>query len=238
MNNAHIRTIVSLDFHDVTQALQLVEKLSPELCRLKIGKELFTQAGPDFIEKLINKGFAIFLDLKFYDIPNTVAKACAVAADLGIWMLNVHASGGMQMMSQAREELDKKNHRPMLIGVTVLTSMDDKVLKELGLQCSVEEQVMRLAQLSRQAGLDGVVCSAQEVKKLRSYFGNEFKLVTPGIRPFGSSHGDQKRVMTPQRAIAIGSDYLVIGRPITQASDPLQSLLNIHQEISAAQVDI
>jgi len=231
------RIIVPLDFNTAEQALQLVEKLQPDLCRLKVGKELFTKAGPALVEKLINKDFDIFLDLKFHDIPTTVAKACAVAADLGVWMLNVHASGGSEMMSLAREEIEKKSHRPLLIGVTILTSMNQQALSELGIECSVAEQVMRLAQLTSDAGLDGVVCSAHEVKMLRDNLGEEFKLVTPGIRPGGSSNDDQKRVMTPGQAINAGSDYLVIGRPITQAADPAQALKDISEEISAASIE-
>jgi len=231
---SHSRIIVPLDFNTAEQALQLVEKLPPDLCRLKVGKELFTKAGPILVEKLIKKDFDIFLDLKFHDIPTTVAKACAVAADLGVWMLNVHASGGSEMMSLAREEIEKKSHRPLLIGVTILTSMNQEALVELGIQCSVAEQVMRLAQLAFDAGLDGVVCSAHEVKMLRDNLGEEFKLVTPGIRPGGSNKDDQKRVMTPGQAISAGSDYLVIGRPITQAADPAQALKDISEDISAA----
>jgi len=230
------RIIVPLDFNDPGQALELVEKLQPDLCRLKVGKELFTKSGPAFVEKLIAKDFDVFLDLKFHDIPTTVAKACSVAADLGVWMVNVHASGGKQMMSLAKEALDKKSHQPLLIGVTILTSMNVESLRELGLQCSVEDQVIRLAQLSKDAGLDGVVCSAQEVKILRNQLGEEFRLVTPGIRPGGSDNDDQKRVMTPGQAIEAGSDYLVIGRPITQAEDPIQALKNIEEEIRAASV--
>ncbi len=232
MSNSRI--IVPLDFNTAEQALLLVEKLQPDLCRLKVGKELFTKAGPVLVEKLIGKGFDIFLDLKFHDIPTTVAKACAVAADLGVWMLNMHASGGSEMMSLAREEIEKKSHRPLLVGVTILTSMNQEALSELGIQCSVEEQVMRLAQLTSDAGLDGVVCSAHEVKMLRDNLDKEFKLVTPGIRPGGSNNDDQKRVMTPGQAINAGSDYLVIGRPITQAADPIQALKDISEEISAA----
>ncbi len=232
MNNPRI--IVPLDFSTAEQALELVKKLQPDLCRLKVGKELFTKTGPVLVEKLISKGFDVFLDLKFHDIPTTVAKACAVAADLGVWMVNVHASGGSEMMSLAREEIEKKSHCPLLIGVTILTSMNRETLGELGIQCSVDEQVMRLAQLTSDAGLDGVVCSAHEVKILRDNFDEEFILVTPGIRPGGSNKDDQKRVMTPGQAIKAGSDYLVIGRPITQAANPAQALKDISEEISAA----
>jgi len=228
------RIIVPLDFNTVEQALELVEKLQPDLCRLKVGKELFTITGPVLIEKLISKGFDIFLDLKFHDIPTTVARACAVAADSGVWMVNVHASGGSEMMSLAREEIDKKSHHPLLIGVTILTSMNQEALTEIGIQCSVEEQVMRLAQLTFNAGLDGIVCSAHEVKMLRDNLGEKFKLITPGIRPSSSNNDDQKRVMTPGQAIKAGSDYLVIGRPITRAADPGQALKEISEEISAA----
>jgi orotidine-5'-phosphate decarboxylase len=232
------RIIVPLDFSEPQQALELVEKLQADLCRLKVGKELFTKSGPILVEKLIAKGFDVFLDLKFHDIPTTVAKACAVAADLGVWMINVHASGGSEMMLRAKEEIEKKTHHPLLIGVTILTSMNEETLRELGLECSVEEQVARLAQLTSDAGLDGVVCSAQEVKGLRNQLGKEFKLVTPGIRPSGSNNDDQKRVMTPAQAIEAGSDYLVIGRPITQAVDPIQVLKDIEKEISAASIKV
>ncbi|MFB3100505.1 MAG: orotidine-5'-phosphate decarboxylase [Gammaproteobacteria bacterium] len=232
MSNSRI--IVPLDFNTAEQALELVEKLQPDLCRLKVGKELFTITGPVLVEKLISKGFDIFLDLKFHDIPTTVARACAVAADSGVWMVNVHASGGSEMMSLAREEIEKKSHHPLLIAVTILTSMDQEALTEIGIQYSVAEQVMRLAQLTSDAGLDGVVCSAHEVKMLRDNLGEEFKLITPGIRPSGSNNDDQKRVMTPAQAINAGSDYLVIGRPITRAADPGQALKDISEEISAA----
>ncbi len=232
------RIIVSLDFRDPKQVFQLVEKLGSDLCRLKVGKELFTKSGPVLVEKLIARGFDVFLDLKFHDIPATVAKACAVASDLGVWMINVHASGGFEMMSLAKEEIEKKPHHPLLIGVTVLTSISEETLRELGLQCSVEDQVIRLAQLSHDAGLDGVVCSAQEVKGLRNWLGKKFKLITPGIRPHGSDNDDQKRVMTPAQAIEAGSDYLVIGRPITQATDPVQVLKDIQKEIGAVNIEV
>lgn len=228
--------IVPLDFSNIAETLTFVDKLQPSLCRLKIGKELFTKAGPSFVEKLIDRGFDIFLDLKFHDIPTTVARACAVAADLGIWMLNVHASGGTQMMCRAREALENKPNRPLIVAVTILTSMDETVFKQLGFNCTIAEQVMRLAEMSHQAGLDGVVCSAQEASQLRSKLGQQFKLVTPGIRQTHidqtrANHDDQKRVMTPAQAVAAGSDYLVIGRPVTQAIDPVQVLKDISLEM-------
>lgn len=228
------RIIVPLDFPDRDSALQCVQQLSPEYCRLKVGKELFTSSGPALVEELVGRGFDIFLDLKFHDIPNTVAKACSAAASLGVWMLNVHASGGKAMLAAAREAIGKESHQPLLIGVTVLTSMSSEDLSEVGIQSSPVEQVTRLAGLCKQAALDGIVCSAQEASALRLEFGSEFMLVTPGIRPAGANKGDQKRVMSPAEAIAAGSDYLVIGRPITQAEDPLQALLAIQTEINDA----
>ncbi len=225
------RIIIPLDYSDQNQALSLVQKLNPERCRLKVGKELFTNAGPVFVEKLVNSGYDVFLDLKFHDIPSTVAKACCTAADLGVWMLNVHASGGTQMMSLARKSIDKHRHKPLLIAVTVLTSMSDAELAQTGVDKSVSEHVMHLARLTSESGLDGVVCSAQEVTTLKKEFGDDFCLVTPGIRPVGSEQDDQRRTMTPADAIKAGSDYLVIGRPITQAADPLQALLMIEEEI-------
>ncbi len=232
MNKSQI--IVALDFPDKSTALALAARLDPAACRLKIGKELFTRSGPALVEKLILDGFDVFLDLKYHDIPNTVASACAAAADLGVWMVNVHASGGRKMMQAAAERLAGYSHRPLLIGVTVLTSMDSQDLQEIGLNVSSEQQVLRLAGLTREAGLDGVVCSSQEVTSLRSIMGQDFKLVTPGIRPAGAGTQDQVRIATPGQAILDGSDYLVIGRPITQAQDPLQALHDIQTEINQA----
>lgn len=231
MSNACI--IVSLDYAGATAALALVSELDPEKCRVKVGKELFTGAGPALIEKLVGQGFDVFLDLKYHDIPNTVARACSAASDLGVWMLNVHASGGRAMLNSAREAVEKSNHKPLLIAVTVLTSLSTHDLSELGLTSSVEEQVIRLAKLTRSAGLDGIVCSPQEVSIMRKHMDQGFKLITPGIRPAGSANEDQKRVMTPAEAITMGSDYLVIGRPITQATDPMQALQDIEAEIDA-----
>ncbi|PKK87791.1 MAG: orotidine-5'-phosphate decarboxylase, partial [Candidatus Wallbacteria bacterium HGW-Wallbacteria-1] len=203
----------------------------PSLCRLKVGKELFTAAGPQLVEKLISKDFGVFLDLKFHDIPTPVQKACEAASRLGVWMLNVHASGGTAMMQAAREGVAKSGRQPLLIAVTVLTSMNQSALKEIGVEDELQNQVLRLASLTRQAGLDGVVCSAQEAQLLKKQLGEDFCLVTPGIRPKTASLDDQSRVVTPSQAVAWGADYLVIGRPITQAADPLQALQAIHQEL-------
>ena len=194
---------------------------------------MFTYFGPSFVKELIDLGFDVFLDLKFHDIPNTVAKAVTAAANMGVWMVNVHASGGFEMMSKAKQALEKFGDKaPLLIAVTVLTSMDEVELKRLGVEKSAQQQVMHLAKLAKEAGLDGVVCSAQEAKILKAELGNNFKLVTPGIRPEGSDAGDQKRIMTPKEAIEAGSDYLVIGRPITQAQNPVQVLSDVNKSIA------
>ncbi|MCU8094163.1 orotidine-5'-phosphate decarboxylase [Shewanella sp. SM20] len=225
--------LVALDFDNKNHALQLIEKLDPNMCRLKVGKEMFTLFGPQLVKDIHDRGFDLFLDLKFHDIPNTVAKAVAAAAELGVWMTNVHASGGLAMMEAAKKALLPYGDKaPMLIAVTVLTSMSDDDLKLLGINVPAFEHVQRLAKLTQQAGLDGVVCSAQEATALKSLLGHDFKLVTPGIRPVGSDAGDQHRVMTPPQAIAAGSDYLVIGRPITKAADPLAALQAIHQSLA------
>ena len=226
--------IIALDFPAAAPALQLADQLDPSRCRLKVGKELFTREGPQVVEKLQAKGFEIFLDLKFHDIPNTTAAACAAAAELGVWMVNVHASGGRRMMEAAREALERGGHRPLLIGVTVLTSMGAEDLTEIGLFTDPADQVMRLARLAHQSGLDGLVCSAQEAAKLRQEFGEGFTLVTPGVRPPGSDSGDQRRVMTPEQALEAGASHLVIGRPITQAADPRAAFEQIQQQISAS----
>ncbi|UXD87963.1 orotidine-5'-phosphate decarboxylase [Thalassolituus hydrocarboniclasticus] len=212
--------VVALDYPDQTQALAMAALLNPHQCRVKVGKELFTAAGPAIVEALHKLGFEVFLDLKFHDIPNTCAKAVAAAADLGVWMVNVHASGGRRMMEAARNEIDKKTHKPLLIGVTVLTSMERADLADIGLDIEPRVQVERLAKLTENSGLDGVVCSAQEVDLIRAACGKEFLTVTPGIRPEGSEQGDQRRVLTPRQALDAGVNYMVIGRPITQAADP------------------
>ncbi|MDC0663514.1 orotidine-5'-phosphate decarboxylase [Marinobacter sp. SS21] len=229
------KIIVALDFPSEEPALALVDTLNPQLCRLKVGKELFTRSGPQFVRAIQARGFEVFLDLKFHDIPNTTSAAVAAAADLGVWMVNVHASGGEKMMEACRTRLESFGaDRPLLIAVTVLTSMATEDLRGIGVSVSPAEQVSRLAALTASCGLDGVVCSAQEAPILKAERGVGFKLVTPGIRPLSAARGDQQRVMTPADALAAGSDYLVIGRPITQASDPLAALEAIHQEIVAS----
>lgn len=234
MEQQNSRIIVALDYDDADKAIAMVDRLDTARCRVKIGKELFTHAGPDLVRRIQDKGFEVFLDLKFHDIPNTVKKACAAAADLGVWMLTVHASGGEEMMMAAREGVSTFSHTPKLVAVTVLTSMQESDFSQLGVSRSLEEQVMRLASLAQQSRMDGVVCSAQEVVELRKLLSENFDLVTPGIRPQGSAAGDQKRVMTPREAIQSGSNYLVIGRPITQARDPQRALNTIFDEINAA----
>ncbi|MDH0448586.1 orotidine-5'-phosphate decarboxylase [Shewanella sp. GD04112] len=225
--------LVALDYDNKNHALQLIDQLDPNMCRLKVGKEMFTLFGPQLVKDIHDRGFDLFLDLKFHDIPNTVAKAVAAAAELGVWMTNVHASGGLAMMAAAKKALlPYGNDAPMLIAVTVLTSMSDEDLKLIGIDVPAFEHVQRLAKLTKQAGLDGVVCSAQEASVLKSLLGQDFKLITPGIRPVGSDVGDQHRVMTPPQALAAGSDYLVIGRPITKAADPLAALQAIHQSLA------
>lgn len=228
MNSTKI--IVALDFADAASALMLVERLDPALCRLKVGKELFTAAGPELVRALVTRGYDVFLDLKFHDIPNTVAAACRAAAGLGVWMLNVHASGGTRMMTAAREALGNESG-PLLIAVTVLTSMSVEDLSEVGVTDAPADQVLRLARLAQQCKLDGVVCSAQETSMLRADLGVNFRLVTPGIRPAGAEVGDQRRVMTPAQALSAGATDLVIGRPITAAADPLVALQQIQFDI-------
>jgi len=225
--------VVALDFDNEREALALIDQLDPKMCRLKIGKEMFTHFGPNFVKALVERQYDVFLDLKFHDIPNTVAKACRAAADLGVWMVNVHASGGEKMMSKAKESLQSFGEdAPLLIAVTVLTSMSEPELHQVGVSGNLDEQVLRLATLTRDCGLDGVVCSAQEAQTLKSALGQAFKLVTPGIRLATSAKDDQTRVMTPDQAIINGSDYLVIGRPITQSSQPLQTLCEITESIA------
>ena len=228
------KIIVALDFADAVSALALVARLDPALCRLKVGKELFTVAGPELVRLLVARGFDVFLDLKFHDIPNTVAAACRAAAALGVWMMNLHASGGRRMMTAAQEALGALSHPPLLIAVTVLTSMNAEDLSEVGVVDGPTGQVLRLARLAQQCKLDGVVCSAQEASLLRAELGENFRLVTPGIRPAGADVGDQRRVMTPVEALHAGATDLVIGRPITGAADPLAALKQIQSDILKA----
>ena len=227
------RIIVALDAPTVGEALALADRLDPALCKAKVGLELFTAAGPEIVSRLTDRGFAVFLDLKFHDIPVTVARACRTAAASGVWMMNVHTLGGVRMLQAAREALESLAHRPLLIGVTVLTSHSEEEVRALGLGNSAEEAVSRLAGMALESGLDGVVCSALETEGLRQQCGADFKLVTPGIRPAGEAVSDQRRVATPEQAIQLGSNYLVIGRPITAAADPGARLAEIAGSIAA-----
>jgi orotidine-5'-phosphate decarboxylase len=225
------RIIVALDYPSPEAALLFADSVDPSSCRLKVGKQLFTIAGPALVRALTKRGFDVFLDLKFHDIPNTVAGACRAAADLGVWMLNVHASGGPRMLEAARTAVDGDG--PLLIAVTVLTSSTDADLQAVGVANTAAAQVGLLADLSREQGLDGVVCSAQEAPLLRERCGKDFVLVTPGIRPVGVESGDQRRVVTPEQAVRDGVNYLVIGRPVTASAEPQQALYAINQSISA-----
>ncbi len=227
------RLIVALDYADAKSALAFAASVSPSQCRLKIGMELFTAAGPAIVSDLIARGFDVFLDLKYHDIPTTVARACTQAANLGVWMLNVHILGGVKMLQAARQAVDQAKHKPLLIGVTLLTSHNDDSLQEIGLERGTETQVKRLASLAQTAGLDGVVCSPREAPGLRQHFGKDFILVTPGVRPANAAADDQERTCTPAQAMAQGADYLVIGRPITRASQPMSVLAAINREIQA-----
>ncbi len=227
------RIIVALDVSSHDDALALASQLDPRLCRVKVGKELFVRVGPRIVEALQNRGFSIFLDLKFHDIPNTVAGACRAAAALEVWMVNVHASGGRKMMQAAREAVDASTSRPLLTAVTVLTSLDKDDLEAIGLNGSPQTHVVNLARLAEQSGLDGVVCSPQELANLKGSVADDFLRVTPGIRTASAAGDDQKRIMTPNEAVELGAHYLVIGRPIAQAADPGRALEEIAREISA-----
>lgn len=225
------KIIVAFDFDDLTTALTLAEQLNPNMARLKIGKAMFTRFGPAVVRALHERGFEVFLDLKYHDIPNTVADAIRAAADLGIWMVNVHAAGGSKMMEAASSALQHYDHPPLLIAVTVLTSMNETMLASIGINRPLATQVEYLTQLAYHSGLNGVVCSAQEAAAVKRVTTSKFLTVTPGIRPSGSQADDQSRIVTPRQAIENGSDYLVIGRPITQATDPLAMLTTIYQEL-------
>lgn len=227
--------VVALDYDNRDKALAFVDRIDPQDCRLKVGKEMFTLFGPQLVRDLQGRGFDVFLDLKFHDIPNTTAKAVAAAAELGVWMVNVHASGGARMMQAARDALTPfGKDAPLLIAVTVLTSMEASDLADIGITLSPAEHAERLARLTQQCGLDGVVCSAQEAVRFKSELGRSFKFVTPGIRPEGSEAGDQRRIMTPQQAQQAGVDYMVIGRPITQSTNPSQTLRDILTRLGEA----
>ena len=226
--------IVALDFPDVTSAFALVGRLEPTRCRVKVGKELFTRGGPEVVRRLVEQGFDVFLDLKFHDIPNTVTGACKAAVAMGVWMLNVHAVGGRTMMETAREAVGTGRGSPLLIGVTMLTSLSEADLVETGQGGTPAEHVVRLAVLAESCGLDGVVCSGREIGMLRQACAENFRLVTPGIRPQAAALADQRRVMTPGEAVAAGSDYLVIGRPITAAPEPMDALAQIENELLTA----
>ena len=231
MSNIDAPIIVALDFAQALPALELAKRLDPARCQLKVGKELFTREGPEVVAALQDLGFRIFLDLKFHDIPNTVAGACRAAADLGVWMVNVHASGGRKMMEAAREAVDTVATPPLLIAVTLLTSLDSADLHDIGIDGQPDEHVSRLAQLAHGCGLDGVVCSPMELASLANAVPKSFLRVTPGVRPAGKDDGDQKRVATPAQALANGAHYLVIGRPITQAPDPAAALTSIETQL-------
>ncbi|EDX89989.1 orotidine-5'-phosphate decarboxylase [Alcanivorax sp. DG881] len=224
--------IVALDYPDAAQALAMAKQLDPAKVRVKVGKEIFTRSGPAVVESLHKLGFEVFLDLKFHDIPNTVAGAVAAAADMGVWMVNVHASGGQRMMEGAANAIANRAQRPHLIAVTVLTSMDDSDLQQVGVVDVPKVQVQRLAELAKASGMDGVVCSAQEAVMLKQACGSAFELVTPGIRPEGSDAGDQRRVLTPVQARDAGVDYMVIGRPITQSATPTDVVDAILQSLA------
>ena len=226
------RIVVALDYPAVEPALALADAVTPALCRVKVGKELFTRAGPAIVHALVQRGYDVFLDLKYHDIPHTVAAAVRAAAELGVWMLNVHALGGPRMLEAAAEARASTGHDVLLIGVTVLTSMDETQLRAVGLQASPADEVARLAALSAAHGMDGVVCSAQEVAALRGNLPDTFAYVTPGIRPAGASAGDQRRIVTPRAAVQAGATYLIVGRPVTRSADPCRALLTINAEIA------
>lgn len=227
------RIIVALDHPSAREATALISRLGRADYGVKVGKELFTREGPAFVRELVAAGRPVFLDLKFHDIPNTVAAACEAAAELGVWMINVHASGGRAMMLAAREALARHARRPLLVAVTVLTSLDAQGLQDIGITDTPEGQVRRLATLARDCGLDGVVCSPQEITQVKQACGEDFLTVTPGIRLADSAQDDQQRIATPASAVKAGGDHLVIGRPITRALDPVRALADIAREIAS-----
>ena len=224
------RIIIPLDM-EYTSAVSIADKLDPNICRLKVGNQLFTSSGPKIVKTLHDKGFEIFLDLKFHDIPNTVYESVRSAANLGVWMINVHASGGSKMLDASKKALEGFDKPPLLIGVTILTSISEEILTEVGFN-NLDKQVMRLTKLAHRSGLDGVVCAASDASKVKQTCGESFLTVTPGIRPKDADLNDQSRISTPKEAIANGSDFLVIGRPITGSEDPKNALENIYKEVS------
>ncbi len=234
--NSDPRVIAALDCDSMDAARRFADLVNPSTCRMKVGKELFTAVGPAVVEYLVGRNFDVFLDLKFHDIPNTVARACRTAASLGVWMINVHALGGRRMLEAAGEAIANSPRRPLVTAVTILTSLVREDLAEVGLHGEVSDHVVRLARLACDAGLDGVVCSSREVSLLRRELPSEFLLVTPGIRPEGFSRDDQKRVMTPAEAIQVGANYLVVGRPLTESQDPAATLSLINNAINASLV--
>ena len=236
MKTSDSKIIVALDYSDTKDVIRFADSVAPSLCRLKVGKELFTHAGPKIVSDLIKKGFDIFLDLKFHDIPNTISGAINVAADMGVWMTDVHASGGKRMMEEAKNTLEKNNSDMLLVAVTVLTSFSGDDLSDIGIYSTTEEQALRLATLAKNSGMDGVVSSAGEARELRKTCGEDFILVTPGIRPISAKPDDQRRIFTPSQAIVNGSSYLVVGRPITQSLSPAGILEIMNDEVSLASV--
>jgi len=229
MNDSKV--IVALDFSSLNETEIFLKKIKGQNCRLKVGKELFTKEGPNVIKLIQQYDFEIFLDLKFHDIPNTVSHAIKASCNLGVWMVNVHASGGKQMMLAAREAVECSSHKPLLIAVTILTSFDNSSYQELGFKNDLQEQIAYLATMSEKSGMDGIVCSANDICFIKPLVNEKFQFITPGIRVQKSSD-DQKRVTTPENAISNGSNYLVIGRPVTLSDDPASMIEKINQSIN------
>lgn len=225
------KIIVALDYPTAAEALSLINRLTPERCRLKIGLELYIAAGPDFVRAVVQRGFSVFLDLKFHDIPNTVAQACRQAAALRVWMVTVHCHGGSEMLRAAAAAVRELKQRPLIVGVTVLTSIDPPQLAAIGVTDAIDGQVLRLAGLASDCGLDGVVAAPTEAARLRVRFPAPFRIVTPGVRLADDSVDDQRRVLTPAAAIQAGADHIVIGRPVTRAADPIAALAEIERQI-------
>ncbi|QIQ41605.1 MAG: orotidine-5'-phosphate decarboxylase [Buchnera aphidicola (Aphis urticata)] len=232
LNCANIpKIIIALDFNDKKDAMKLVDLLNPDVFYLKIGKEMFTMLGKKFIHELHQLGFNIFLDLKFHDIPNTVFNATKAAADMGIWMLSIHASGGKKMLTSAKKALQSFKTRPLLIGVTVLTSFTRTDLKDIGIQIPLQDYILILSKLSSDCGLDGVVCPGKEAEKIKLLCGNKCKIITPGIRCVNDSTFDQNQIITPKQAKKFPIDYIVVGRSITSSKNPIKKLNFIIQSM-------